>query len=150
MSGRVVIPIHNERGELVAYAGRAIDDGEPKYKLPSGFHKSVEVYNLHRAVQRSRETVVVVEGYFGCIHVWKTGLSSVALMGSSLSAEQESLIVANFERVIVLMDGNAPGQKCTDECLNRLGRRIWVKAVQLPDGIQPDGVAVEELQLLLK
>jgi DNA primase len=39
MSGRVVIPIHNERGELVAYAGRAIDGSEPKYKLPAGFHK---------------------------------------------------------------------------------------------------------------
>ena len=43
MSGRVVIPIHNERGELVAYAGRSIDDSEPRYKLPRGFHKSVEL-----------------------------------------------------------------------------------------------------------
>jgi len=40
MSGRVVIPINDEQGQLVAYAGRAIDDGsEPRYKLPAGFHK---------------------------------------------------------------------------------------------------------------
>jgi hypothetical protein len=41
MSGRVVIPIHNERGELVAYAGRATDDNEPRYKLPVGFLSTV-------------------------------------------------------------------------------------------------------------
>jgi DNA primase len=50
MSGRVVIPIHNEEGGLVAYAGRTIDDSEPKYKLPVGFHKSLELFNLHRAI----------------------------------------------------------------------------------------------------
>src|SRR5436190_21239250 len=48
MSGRIVIPIHNERGELVAYAGRAIDGSEPKYKVPAGFRKSMELFNLHR------------------------------------------------------------------------------------------------------
>ena len=52
MSGRVVIPIHNERGELVAYAGRAIDQTEPKYKLPAGFKKSAVLFNLHRVRQR--------------------------------------------------------------------------------------------------
>ena len=40
MKGRVVIPIHNEKGELIAYVGRSIDGSEPKYKLPNGFHKS--------------------------------------------------------------------------------------------------------------
>ena len=50
MHGRIVIPIHNERGELVAYAGRSIDGSEPRYKLPAGFHKSVELFNLHRAI----------------------------------------------------------------------------------------------------
>lgn len=47
MSGRVVIPIHNEHGELVAYAGRSIDGSEPRYKLPKGFHKSLELFNVH-------------------------------------------------------------------------------------------------------
>jgi hypothetical protein len=48
MKGRVVIPIHNERGELVAYAGRSIDGSDPRYKLPAGFHKSHVLFNLHR------------------------------------------------------------------------------------------------------
>ncbi len=66
MHGRIVIPIHNESGELVAYAGRSIDDSEPRYKLPAGFHKSLELFNLHRAAGESNpeREVVVVEGFF--------------------------------------------------------------------------------------
>src|SRR6266853_3106331 len=60
MAGRVVIPIHNERGELVAYAGRAIDGSEPRYKLPAGFHKSHVLYNLHRASSSTTQSEVIV------------------------------------------------------------------------------------------
>ena len=49
MLGRVVIPIHNQKGELIAYAGRSIDGTEPKYKFPAGFVKSAALFNLHRA-----------------------------------------------------------------------------------------------------
>ena len=60
MAGRIAIPIHNEQGELVAYAGRwpgEPPEGEGKYKLPAGFHKSHVVYNLHRAkdMRRNRD-----------------------------------------------------------------------------------------------
>jgi len=48
MSGRIVIPIRNLRGQLVAYAGRALD-GAPNYKLPAGFRKGLEVFNFERA-----------------------------------------------------------------------------------------------------
>lgn len=51
MNGRIVIPIHNQHGKLVAYAGRAIDGSEPRYKLPAGFHKSLELFNLHRVTR---------------------------------------------------------------------------------------------------
>ena len=57
-----------EAGELVAYAGRAIDDSEPKYKLPTGFKKSQVLYNLARAREdNSTGMVVLVEGFFDCI-----------------------------------------------------------------------------------
>src|SRR6202022_645921 len=62
LRGRVVIPIYNERGELVAYAGRAIDKTPPKYRLPAGFHKSRVLFNLHRAVRSGDRTLIVVEG----------------------------------------------------------------------------------------
>ena len=57
----MVIPIHNDRGELVAYAGRSIDDSEPKYKLPTGFHKSLELFNLDRAVEAYNQAVGSLE-----------------------------------------------------------------------------------------
>jgi hypothetical protein len=55
---RVVIPIHNERGQLVAYAGRSIDEAGPKYQLPAGFPKSRVLFNLHRARAESEQTVI--------------------------------------------------------------------------------------------
>lgn len=68
MSGRIVIPIENAAGELVAYAGRSNDESEPKYKVPAGFKKSQVLYNLARALEEgSNGTVVLVEGFFDCI-----------------------------------------------------------------------------------
>ncbi|MGA7410202.1 MAG: hypothetical protein WBW33_06935 [Bryobacteraceae bacterium] len=80
MSGRLVIPIHNERGELVAYAGRSIDGSEPRYKLPAGFRKSQVLFSLHRV---TGPDVIVVEGFFDCMKVWQAGHQAVvSLMGS--------------------------------------------------------------------
>ena len=150
MSGRIVIPIHSERGELVAYAGRSVvDDSEPKYKLPPGFHKSLELYNLHRAAKMSPETVVLVEGYFGCLHVEMAGYSAVALMGSSLSTKQEELLEQNFDDVWIMMDGDEAGRKAADDLILRLSRRIFVRRVDLPDGKQPDDMTADELKKLL-
>jgi DNA primase len=68
MAGRIAIPIHNVEGEVVAYAGRWPGDppeGTPKYKLPQGFRKSLELYNIDRAIKEPPDTpLVVVEGFF--------------------------------------------------------------------------------------
>ena len=77
MAGRIAIPIHNEHGELVAYAGRwpgEPPEGEGKYKLPAGFHKSLVLYNLHRAKALAKEQgLVVVEGFFGAMKIAQSG-----------------------------------------------------------------------------
>jgi DNA primase len=150
MHGRVVIPIHNERGELVAYAGRSIDGSEPRYKMPAGFHKSLELFNLRRATGESAPRwVVVVEGFVDCMKVSAAGFPSVALMGCSLSAQQEKLLASHFNSVCLMLDGDEAGRTATDECLLRLGRQMWVWAVMLPDGKQPDQLSSEELTKLL-
>ena len=146
MSGRVVIPIHDEKGGLVAYAGRSIDDSEPRYKLPAGFHKSLELFNLHRVTEPE---VILVEGFFDCMKVHQTGFASVALMGCSLSEAQEQLLAAKCERVIVMLDGDEAGQHATAECLTRLGGRMWVRAAMVPEGKQPDQLSTEEIRQLL-
>ena len=147
MAGRVVIPIHDEVGQLVAYAGRAIDNTEPKYKLPAGFHKAQVIYNLHRV---TAEEVIVVEGFFGCMAVWQSlNPFVVALMGSSMSARQEELLTARFKRVTLLLDGDEVGKKAAEEIAGRLVRRLFVRTVELPENKQPDTVSPDELRKLL-
>src|SRR6476660_7976873 len=97
LRGRVVIPIHNELGELVAYSGRAIDQTEPKYRLPAGFRKSHVLFNLHRVIRSGGRTLILVEGFFDTFRIHQAGHHNVAaLMGSSLSLRQSDLIGTYF------------------------------------------------------
>ena len=150
MSGRIVIPIENERGELVAYAGRSIDGSEPKYKLPAGFKKNQVLYNLARAVEETEGTAVLVEGFFDCIRVTQAGHACVALMGCSMSRDQEAQLVDHFRRVVVMLDGDKAGQSGATEIAGRLAHSVWVRAVDVAEGRQPDQLSTEELQALLK
>jgi DNA primase len=146
MSGRVVIPIHNERGELLAYAGRSVDGSEPRYKLPAGFHKSHVLFNLHRV---SGADVIVVEGFFDCMKVWQSGHTSVvALMGSALSERQDRLL-GRFKHVTLFLDGDDAGRNASEEIATRLVRRAHVRIVEPPDGKQPDQLDQEQLRALL-
>ena len=147
MSGRVVIPIHSERGELVAYAGRAIDESEPRYKLPVGFHKRHVLFNLHKA---GGEQVIVVEGFFDCMKVWQSGHSSVvALMGSTLSERQEHLLVERFKMITLFLDADEAGRKAAEDIAVRLLRKVHVRILEPPDGKQPDQLDQEQLRALL-
>jgi DNA primase len=152
MKGRVVIPIHSERGELVGYAGRSIDGSEPRYKLPAGFHKSLELFNLHRATgeRNTERRVVVVEGFFDCLQVTQAGFPCVALMGCSLSEAQEELLVKHFESAWLMLDGDDAGLSAATECVTRIARQMWVRLVGLTDGKQPDQLSGEELKALLE
>lgn len=84
MEGRIVIPIHDESGFLVAYVRRSVDQTEPRYRFPARFRKSLVLFNLHRAIRAAAEgkSVIVVEGFFDCFTVHQAGLPGVvALMG---------------------------------------------------------------------
>lgn len=149
--GRIAIPIHNESGELIAYAGRSISDEDPKYKLPARFQKSQVLFNYHRAIKaESGGVVIVVEGYFDCLKVWQAGFRSVvALMGSSLSDEQAELLYAEFSHVLLMLDGDTAGQDCAFDMLARLGARMWTRYIALPEGSQPDQLSATDLVSLL-
>jgi DNA primase len=146
-AGRFIIPLHNQAGELVGYAGRSLDDSEPKYLFPSrdkGFHKSHLLFGLHRVAPATKQ-IILVEGFFASMYLWQIGLAAIGLLGSSLSKEQAGMLVDRFDRVLLLFDGDDAGRTATDDCLVRLGRRLWVKALVLPDGQQPDDLAAEAL-----
>lgn len=152
MSGRVVVPIQNDRGELIAYAGRSIDATEPKYKLPPGFKKSAELFNLHRVLaspESSRGRVIVCEGFFDCMKIYQAGLHAVVgLMGSTLSDAQEK-VLRQFAHVILFLDGDEPGREAARGIAARLVHQMFVRVINLPDGKQPDQLASTEIQGLL-
>jgi DNA primase len=152
MSGRIVFPIHNAKGELVAYAGRALDDAEPRYRLPANFAKTQELFNLHRAIKVSENGgVVVVEGFFDCLKVHQAGFPSVvALMGWSLSDAQFTLLAEYFDKIIVMLDGNDVGQAAARDIASRLASRVLVRIVDLPDGKEPDLLSSQEIGQLLQ
>jgi DNA primase len=148
MNGRIVFPIHNGKGELVAYAGRSIDESEPRYKFPAGFHKSLELFNLHRV--KGELSVVLVEGFFDCMNVSEAGYPCVALMGSAMSQAQEDLLAEHFGHVVVMLDGDEAGRVAATEINNRLRRVVYrVDAIELANGAQPDELASDEVRRLL-
>ncbi len=154
MRGRVAIPIHNTDGELVAYAGRAVEtklaEEKGKYRLPSNFTKSAVVWNLHRAREHVERGLVVVEGFFGAMKVHQAGFQNViALMGSSVSDQQEQLLLAHTDRLALMFDGDDAGNACVREFYGRLRRRLFLKEIHLNNGEQPDNLEDARIRSLL-
>jgi DNA primase len=155
--GWIAIPIHNAAGQLVAYARRwpgVPPDDRPKYLLPRGFRKSLELFNQHRAAEEEKAgPLVVVEGFFGCMWVWQAGHRRVvSLMGSMLSTAQEQriLALAGYDRrVLLLLDGDAAGGQGCAQARQRLSRQVAVSAAHLQDGQQPDSLSAQELLRLI-
>ena len=150
MSGRMVIPIRNRHSQLVAYAGRALDDRPPQYKLPVGFRKALELFNLQQAMAAGGKTVILVEGYFDCMRVHQAGFPwVVALMGSYLSAAQESALQQHFERIVLMMDGDAAGRAASELIAARLSGWCSVQVIRAPDGTQPDQLSSSTIRQLM-
>jgi DNA primase len=143
MQGWICIPIHDERGVLVAYAGRwasdEIPEGIAKYHLPRGFQKRRILFGLHQVT--GTEHLILVEGYWSVFRLHTLDLPAVALMGRTLSTEQETLLKESGVRMLTLLfDGDRPGREATRLLLPRLAADFFVRVVRLPDGTEPDTV----------
>ncbi len=151
LKGRIAIPIHDEEGRLVAYAGRwpgRPPESEERYKLPAGFRKAEVLFNLHRVA--GAEALVVVEGFFPVFRLHALRIPSVALTGTALSERQEALIAASHaKRVTLLMDGDDAGRAAAAAIAPRLARHVFVRIAELAHGEQPDTAAEETLTRLL-
>ena len=156
MADRIAIPIHNVKGEVVAYAGRfpgePPDEDTPKYKLPPGFRKSQELFNIDRAVREwPDKPLVIVEGFFDCMKLHQHGYCrSVALMGNTMSTTQEELIrqfTDSKSHVIVMLDENDAGRAGREDIACRLSKFCYVRVHQFdkPD-MEPEHLTAEEVQ----
>jgi DNA primase len=159
MADRIAIPIHNVKGEVVAYAGRFVGEpGEdtPKYKLPPGFRKSQELFNIDRASRETAEMpLVVVEGFFDAMKLRQHGCRKVvALMGSTMSTAQEELIRQHNNRhsqIIVMLDENEAGRAGREDIACRLSKHCFVRVHQFeqPD-MEPEHLTAEAVRQLVE
>ena len=142
---RIMFPIANDSGKVIAFGGRAMGDAMPKYmnspETPI-YSKSNILYHLDRAKEELRRSDfgILVEGYMDAIAVARAGLSNVvASCGTSLAEPQVKLLSRFTHRVIVNYDPDTAGQAATDRSLALLlEKEFEVKVLVLPGGADPD------------
>jgi DNA primase len=147
---RVVFPIFDRRGRPIAFGGRILGDGQPKYlNSPETelFHKGRSLYGLHLAREAAHKTgeVVVVEGYMDVIAMAQAGLAhAVAPLGTALTEDQIQELWKLAPEPILCFDGDAAGQRAAaraaDRALPLLKPGRSVRFVQLPAGDDPDSL----------
>lgn len=147
--GRIMVPIRNQQGRVIAFSGRILthheSDNEPKYlnsPETSLFNKSRTLFNLDLALStiKREQDVFLLEGYMDVVSATQAGLdNAVASMGTSLTEAQLSTIARYAKRVVILYDGDDPGQKATDRVLSlSVPEHLELAVVTLPDGLDPD------------
>ena len=142
---RIIFPIANESGKVVAFGGRALGDDQPKYlNSPETliYQKGRVLYNLDRAAGaiRKLDYAVVVEGYMDCIAVASSGIENVvASCGTSLTAGQVRLLGRSSRRVVMNYDPDSAGVAATQRSLDLLLEEGFEpKVLALPAGLDPD------------
>lgn len=143
--GRVMFPIHDSQGRVVAFGARTLGDDQPKYlnspETPL-FNKSQLLFNLHRAraAIRKQQEAVLFEGYVDVISAWQAGVhNGIASLGTSLTEQQARMIRRNAENVILCYDSDQAGIEAAFKGADLLvAAGCSVKVAQMPKGMDPD------------
>jgi len=145
---RIMFPIFNSYGEVIAFGGRRLDDSDkssPKYyNSPETliFHKSKNLYGINWAKKgfREKNSAVIMEGYTDVITAHKYGINNaVASLGTALAREQADLLKRYVDRVYISFDPDFAGEKATIRGLDILkDANLEVKVIQLPENTDPD------------
>ncbi|HPP46796.1 MAG TPA: DNA primase [Accumulibacter sp.] len=145
---RVMFPILNQKSEVIAFGGRLLGPGEPKYlnspETPL-FAKGQELFGFvqARASIRQQERVIVVEGYMDVLALAQHGIANVvATLGTSTTTAHVRQLLRQSEQLLFCFDGDAAGRKAAwralENCLEMLPEQKAVSFVFLPDGDDPD------------
>lgn len=144
--GRVMIPICDAQGAVVAFGGRVLaPDGKPKYlnspETPL-FKKGLLLFNQHAARReiRKAQTAVLLEGYMDVLSAWQAGAKNgVASLGTSLTEEQAILLKRSANRLLISYDGDSAGRKAAVRALDIAeSAGLDVRILLLPEGLDPD------------
>ena len=142
---RVMIPIADERGRVVGFGGRVLDDSTPKYlNTPETviFNKRRILFGLDRAGRAIKQAgyAIVVEGYMDAISVFSAGVRNVvASLGTAFTAEHCKLLMRYASAIYFCYDSDDAGQKATIRALSIVqGTGATVRVIVVPDGKDPD------------
>ena len=141
--GRVIFPIIDLRGNVIAFGGRAMADNGPKYLNSADtpvFKKSRNLFALNFAKTTKADTLILAEGYMDVIAIHQAGFdNAVATLGTALTAEQSRLISQYTKRVAIAYDSDAAGQAATKRAINLLGEiDIAVSVLEIQGAKDPD------------
>lgn len=141
---RVMFPIFDEQGHGIAFGGRIMGEGQPKYlntAETSIFHKKKNLYGFNWAKEHvvAEQTAIVVEGYTDCIACWEAGIGNVvATLGTALTEHHVKTLTRFAKRIVYMFDGDAAGQKAARRAIQFIEQDAAdLRCVVLPDGMDP-------------
>lgn len=142
---RIMFPIKNHQGEVIAFSGRALGNDEPKYlnspETPI-FNKSKLFFNYYQARSsiRKNEQAVLFEGFADTISAAEAGVENgLATMGTSLTDDHIQILKRNCNEVVVCFDADKAGVEAANRAADMLYQaNLQVKISQMPDGLDPD------------
>src|SRR5256886_4313631 len=143
---RIIIPIHDERGELIAFGGRVIDDSnQPKYLNTSQtalYDKGRTLFNLHRARKSIHELkhAVLMEGYFDAITASQANVPNVVTTsGTALTEHQVRLLKRETQELLLAFGRDDAGLNATQRAIELASKSgIHLKVIRVPPGTDPD------------
>ncbi len=144
---RLIFPIYDYRGQVVAFGGRIMDSGsnQPKYlNSPETrfFHKSQNLYGLYQAAAsiRRQDEAVLMEGYMDVIAAHQFGVdNAVASLGTAFNVEHTKLLKRYTTRVLLSYDGDSAGMNAADKAIDILhDAGFTVRLLTIPEGLDPD------------
>ncbi len=144
--GRLMFPIHDESGRVVAFGGRAFKADEPAKYINSSatpiYHKSRVLYNLHRAKKaiRQHDHSILVEGYMDVIGVYSAEVHEVvASCGTALTSDQVRTLKRHSERIVVNFDPDTAGATAAERSIQMfLDEGMRIRILELDGGLDPD------------
>lgn len=140
---RVMFPIIDLRGNVIAFGGRIMTDEKPKYLNTSDtpvFKKSENLFSLNNAKSSGTRTLILCEGYMDVIALNQAGFTNaVATLGTALTNEQAVLMKRYADEVIICYDADGAGQKATARAIDILRKAgLPIKILTVPSGKDPD------------
>lgn len=142
---RVIVPIIDARGNVVAFGGRVLDNSKPKYINTADtpvYKKSLGVFGLNFAKNSKEKSLILVEGYMDAIALHQAGFTnSIACLGTALTGEMAHLLSRYADEILLAYDNDEAGQKATERAMkvfSSIGMKIRV--IRLSGGKDPDEI----------